>query len=69
MNNLSCIKQCKLLNGTCTGCTRTIEEIKEAGKEYYTGNFTIEGDKFIPLNNTNNCLSKENWLYIELHRG
>lgn len=23
-----CIKQCKLTNGVCTGCDRTIEEIK-----------------------------------------
>ena len=27
-----CIKQCKLIDGVCVGCMRTIEQIKEAGK-------------------------------------
>lgn len=27
-----CIKQCKLIDGVCVACMRTIEQIKEAGK-------------------------------------
>lgn len=28
-----CINKCKLENGICTGCKRTIEEIIETGKK------------------------------------